>query len=164
MGTRSRIGVMHGDTIKSVYVHWDGYLSGVGATLLAHYDSARANHLVALGNISSLGSQIGSAHPYSKFEISAEDAQREDQLALLAQAERENWTTFYGRDRGETNTEWAVSHTFDDFLSLVDQCGAEYYYIMRDGEWYYGDSYNHTEIGRQLVPLAPALVAKKLAA
>jgi hypothetical protein len=27
MGTRSRIGVMHGDKCKSVYCHWDGYLS-----------------------------------------------------------------------------------------------------------------------------------------
>ncbi len=26
MGTRSFIGVMHGDVCKVVYCHWDGYL------------------------------------------------------------------------------------------------------------------------------------------
>jgi hypothetical protein len=54
MGTRSRIGVMHGDKCKSVYCHWDGYLDHNGRILLEHYDSAKANHLVALGDISSL--------------------------------------------------------------------------------------------------------------
>jgi len=160
MGTRSRIGVMHGDTIKSVYVHWDGYLSGVGATLLAHYDSARANHLVALGNISSLGSRIGEQHPFSKFEISYADPEREAKLALLDLAEGEGWTTFYGRDRGESGTEWQVAHTFDNFLSQVDECGAEYYYIMKDGKWYCGSSYN----GSKLVRLDDALTAEKSAA
>jgi hypothetical protein len=47
MGTRSRIGVMHGDKVKSIYCHWDGYLEHNGAILQEHYDSAKANHLVA---------------------------------------------------------------------------------------------------------------------
>ena len=59
MGTRSRIGVMHGDVVKSVYCHWDGYLEHNGQILLEHYDSAKANNLVALGDLSSLGSVIG---------------------------------------------------------------------------------------------------------
>ena len=46
MGTRSRIGVMHGDNCKSVYCHWDGYLDYTGRILLEHYDSSKANHLV----------------------------------------------------------------------------------------------------------------------
>ena len=33
MGTRSRIGVMHGDKVKSVYCHWDGYLEHNGQIL-----------------------------------------------------------------------------------------------------------------------------------
>jgi hypothetical protein len=40
MGTRSRIGVMHGDNVKSVYCHWDGYLEHNGEILLKHYDSS----------------------------------------------------------------------------------------------------------------------------
>ena len=54
MGTSSRIAVMHGDVVKSVYCHWDGYLKHNGSILQKHYDSAKANNLVALGDLSSL--------------------------------------------------------------------------------------------------------------
>ena len=58
MGTRSSIGVMHGDKIKAVYCHWDGYLSHNGKILYEHYTSSKANQLVALGNLSSLGERL----------------------------------------------------------------------------------------------------------
>lgn len=138
MGTRSRIAVMHGDVCKSVYCHWDGYLSHNGVILQQHYDSARANQLVALGDISSLGKSIGEQHPFSKFDIKDGDPDAEASLKLMEQAEKEGWTTFYGRDRGEEGTDFAVDHTFADFLERVDACGGEYYYIMRDGVWYTG--------------------------
>lgn len=142
MGTRSRIGVMHGDKCKSVYCHWDGYLSHNGAILQEHYDSAKANNLVALGNISSLGKHIGEAHPFSKFDIDKDDPDFDKLVALHELSEKESWTTFYGRDRGETEQEFEVSQSFDEFLSLVHNCGAEYYYIMRDGVWYCGAVYS----------------------
>ena len=50
MGTRSRVGVMHGDICKSVYCHYDGYLNYTGEILNRHYDSALANELVARGD------------------------------------------------------------------------------------------------------------------
>lgn len=50
MGTRSRVGVMHGDVCKSVYCHYDGYLDYTGKLLLANYDSALANELVSRGD------------------------------------------------------------------------------------------------------------------
>ena len=50
MGTRSRVGVMHGDVVKSVYCHYDGYLSHTGQILHKFYDSAKANLLVSLGD------------------------------------------------------------------------------------------------------------------
>ena len=50
MGTRSRVAVMHGDVCKSVYCHYDGYLDYMGRILQEHYDSARANLLVATGD------------------------------------------------------------------------------------------------------------------
>lgn len=141
MGTRSRIGVMHGDKCKSVYCNWDGYLSHNGAILQANYDSSKANNLVALGNISSLGRDIGEAHPFSKFDINKDDPDFDKLVALYEKAEAEGWTTFYMRDRGETEQEFQVSQSFDEFLELVDNCGAEYYYIMRDGVWYCGALY-----------------------
>ena len=61
MGTRSRIAVMHGPVAKSVYCHWDGYLEHNGAILLEHYDSSKANQLVALGDLSSLRPEMASS-------------------------------------------------------------------------------------------------------
>lgn len=63
MATRSVIGVMFGDVCKSVYCHWDGYLEGVGATLLESYGRVGASELIACGNISSLHATI----PDTKF-------------------------------------------------------------------------------------------------
>ncbi len=135
MGTRSRIGVMHGDKCKSVYAHWDGYLSGNGEILQKHYDSAKANHLVALGDLSSLAKEIGEKHEFSNPKAYGSD-------------ESEAWdknfgdmTTFYARDRGEKDVDFRVSQSFEEFLELVDNCGAEYFYVMKDDVWYCGAVY-----------------------
>jgi hypothetical protein len=58
MGTRSRVGVMHGDKVKSVYCHYDGYLECTGQILLKYYDSPRANELVALGDNSGVKERL----------------------------------------------------------------------------------------------------------
>jgi len=150
MGTRSRIGVMHGNKVKSIYCHWDGYLSHNGRLLQDHYDSARANHLVAMGDMSSLGRVIGEAHPFSPH-TSAEDA------ALYEHAKDQGYCTFYARDRGETGTEFRVAHTFEEFVEQADGCGAEYYYIMKDGVWYVGDTYDHSPLSKRLTLLTEAL-------
>lgn len=142
MGTRSRIGVMHGDSVKSVYCHWDGYLEHNGQILLEHYDSVKANHLVSLGDLSTLGREVdfpdGEFHTFS--------------------SPMENVTVFYGRDRGEDGTDWEVDHSFEDFLKRVDGCGGEYYYIMKDGVWYCGTTYENSHpLSKKLTPLAEAL-------
>jgi hypothetical protein len=153
MGTRSRIGVMHGDKVKSVYCHWDGYLNFNGRILQEHYDSAKANHLVALGDLSSLRQDIGEKHEFSPFnqqELTSEEFERKFG----------NMCTFYGRDRGEKDTEFQVAHTFDEFLGQCYNSGAEYYYIMKDGVWYCGDTYESTPLSTKLTVLAEALAAE----
>jgi hypothetical protein len=157
MGTRSRIGVMHGDVVKSVYCHWDGYLEHNGQILMEHYDSAKANHLVALGDISSLGPVIGEKHPFSPH------GSPEDSVTYDA-AKKAGWCTFYGRDRGETGTEWQVAHNFEQFYDQCDGCGAEYYYIMKDGVWYVGTTYSTGALAGKLVPLAQALTQEAVPA
>jgi hypothetical protein len=158
MGTRSRIGVMHGDKVKSIYCHYDGYLEGVGATLLQHYDSARANHLVALGDASTIGEVIGEEHPFSPFDLPVEF---EGMSLTDFNARFGNMCTFYGRDRGESNTEFKVAQTFAEFLDQCDNCGAEFYYIMRDGVWYCGTTYEVTNsLSKKLTVLADALQAE----
>lgn len=154
MGTRSRIGVMHGNIVKSVYCHWDGYLSHNGAILQEHYDSVKANQLVALGDLSSLKQEIGAKHAFGKIGMTPAEQE-------AYEVEHGNSCTFYGRDRGETDTEWKVAHTFDEFLEQVNNCCGEYYYIMRDGVWYCGDTYGRTELSNKLTALTEALASEK---
>ena len=151
MSTRSRIGVMHGDKVKSIYCHNDGYLDYNGIFLQESYDSARANQLVALGDMSSLQHEIGEKHAFSRFDNGIEHR---------AVDHNQNWCTFYGRDRGEKGVEFKVAQTFDEFLEQCDNCGAEYYYIMRDGVWYCGDTYESTPLSKKLTVLADALQAQ----
>jgi hypothetical protein len=65
MGTRSRVAVMHGDVCKSVYCHYDGYLDYTGRILQEHYDSIRANELVARGDNSGVKETIDEMNFYS---------------------------------------------------------------------------------------------------
>ena len=132
---------MHGVVCKSVYCHWDGYPEHNGRILLEHYDSAKANHLVSLGDISSLARNID--FPDGEFHT--------------FDSPMENVTVFYSRDRDETGAEFATDHTFEDFLARARNCFAEYYYIMKDGVWYVGDTYDNTNMSNQLTFLATAL-------
>jgi len=69
---------------------------------------------------------------------------------------------FYS-DRGEEDVSWQVAHTFEEFLEQVHNCGGEYYYIMRDGEWYAGSVYEAKGlIVNGLTPLAEALAANTI--
>ena len=151
MGTRSRIGVMHGDNVKSVYCHWHGYLEHNGVILQEHYNSAKANELVSLGDLSALRPEIGDQHPFSQFEV--DDMDRDDFIRTT-----ENMCTFYGRDRCETGTEFKTSSTFESFFDQVEGGGGEWYYIMKDGVWYVGSTYeNDTRFYKTLVSLKEAL-------
>jgi len=150
MGTHSRIGVMHGDKVKSVYCHWDGYLEHNGQVLEQYYDSAKANNLVALGDMSTLRPQIGEKHAFSQFDLPPEEVEAYKELTR-------DWCTFYGRDRGEVSV-WKVANTFEEFLDQAEGCGAEFYYIMKDGVWYVGTTYENTHpLSKRLTLLSEAL-------
>ena len=150
MGTHSRIGVMHGDKVKSIYCHWDGYLEHNGQVLEQYYDSAKANNLVALGDMSTLRPQIGEKHAFSQFDLPPEEVEAYKELTR-------DWCTFYGRDRGEVSV-WKVANTFEEFLDQADGCGAEFYYIMKDGVWYCGTTYENTHpLSKRLTLLSEAL-------
>ena len=126
MGTRSRVGVMHGNVCKSVYCHYDGYLQHTGEILFKHWDSVRANELVALGDNSGVQETVEAMNFY--------------------------------KDRGESDVGYQTAQTFEEFLEQVNNCFAEYYYVMRDGVWYVGAVYEVAGlIKRGLVPLEEAL-------
>lgn len=141
MGTRSRVAVMHGDVCKSVYCHYDGYLDYTGRILQEHYDSTRANALVARGDNSGVKETLEEMNFYEDREAQGEDVQQ-----------------------FVNSTPWMVAHSFEEFLDQVESCFGEYYYVMRDGVWYAGCVYETQGLIKNgLVPLEQALTALTVA-
>jgi hypothetical protein len=136
MSTRSRIGIFNDDqTITSIYCHFDGYPEGVGAKLItywAHPD--KLNELMQLGDISALGEVIGDKHDFDwRSDLTGPDG-----LSDWAAAEKDpraKWTLAYGRDRGETETEAMVHPSLEAFRQAADSCGADFTYLLIDGQW-----------------------------
>jgi hypothetical protein len=134
MATRSTIAIHREDgTVAQVYCHWDGYLDHNGAILVNHYtDPAKIEALIALGDISSLGNVVGEQHPfdtYNKDKLSAEE------LELAERADKEDWTKFYGRDRGEEGTQARVFANIESYEKSAQF--EEYDYFFIEGRWYY---------------------------
>lgn len=128
--TRCRIGVVGNDgKIYSIYSHGDGYPEspGVGSILKRHYkDPKKIKQLINLGDVSSLRKDIGEKHNFNKdFEI----------------AEKNGWTTAYGRDRGEKNVKAKKSTGESRFFTLTNRTGGEFAYLYKPKErkWYYAD-------------------------
>ena len=128
MGTRSLIAVVHGNNYKTIYCHWDGYLSHNGRVLQEHYDSPKANMLVALGNVSSLQPNLGEKHPFSKFDTDMPDAEFENKYG--------NMTTFYGRDRDEEGQEFVTHTSKESLIEHFNDGWCEFAYIMKEDTWY----------------------------
>jgi hypothetical protein len=68
MSTRSRIAIENQDgSVKSIYCHFDGYLSGVGRLLKEYYTTqAKVEALIELGDISSLEMTPASTDAYHR--------------------------------------------------------------------------------------------------
>jgi hypothetical protein len=115
MSTRSNIGYyMQNGRIRFIYVHWDGYPEGVGAILYDHYrDWAKVKELIDLGDISSLGPEIGEKHDFN-----------------APYDEKYPGTTFYGRDRGDKDVAARVSRDKDSYAKKANDSGAEYAYLF----------------------------------
>ena len=138
MGTRSTIALEFADgTVEQVYCHWDGYLAHNGQILAKHYsDPFVLRDLIDMGDLSSLGTQIGQAHPFSPH------ASKEDE-ALYEHAKDAGYCTFYARDRGED----CPARKFKDYADYIaNHQYEEYEYILRnvDGKatWFVADHDN----------------------
>lgn len=121
MGTRSMIGISDGSEVKAIYCHWDGYLSHNGRILLEHYqDKDKVEKLIALGDISSLGNEIGEK---VDFDIQFED---EDKQCIA-----------YHRDRGDALHIKTFSKS--DFLRQ----DYEFVYLYENGTWYVSNTFTN---------------------
>jgi len=139
MSTRSRIGVIRTQhhpmdeeryghpaewnvQVESIYCHFDGYPEGVGAILDEHYaDPAKLDALLALGDLSQLGAELGEPH---NFDTALDDTR--------SGAIPETWTLAYRRDRGEDNVE-SVTHPYGDWPDY----GQEFDYLLTATGWVY---------------------------
>jgi hypothetical protein len=139
MATRSTIALEFADgTVQQVYCHWDGYLENNGAILQGHYvDPFKVRDLIDLGDISSLRTEVGEKHDFSRLDSTMPENEYETKYGHM--------TTFYGRDRGEQGT---GPKKFADFADYKENfCHEEYAYILRtDGNWYVKQYSNDFEL------------------
>jgi hypothetical protein len=134
MSTRSFIHVQRADgKWARIYCHFDGYWEGVGQTLQHHYNSQeKAEALVALGDISSLGEEIGEKHDFD-FNFKFFEKYGSDDKARYNDPEYirlQKMCNVYGRDRGETGVEPVVGDTLREVFA-----SQEYMYVWRDDQW-----------------------------
>ena len=116
MGTHCTIALedKHGH-IAAVYCHWDGYPKHAGRILLQHYsDPFKLTMMIAHGDLSSLGPNIGTQHAFDAHDPSV--------------------CTFYARDRRE-DLRRNIYSCFEEYQGSGDL--QEYNYILRNnGKWY----------------------------
>lgn len=119
MSTRSMIARRYEDgSFRAVYAHWDGYPEHNGLILLSHYsDVNKLNALLDEGDISSLRETVGEKHEFGD-----------------ERATENEWTTFYGRDRGEENIEACTLETLDELIATAKERWSEFLYVF-DGSW-----------------------------
>lgn len=117
MSTNATIGVKLGDgSIRSVYLHCDGHINRAGDTLNRYYPTVdHAMNIMSLGNMSSLDKSVEKPDGHS-FENRVE-----------------GYSVFYGRDRGESNTEARNWKNVEEWMRSQI---CEYNYLFHGGVWY----------------------------
>ena len=136
MATRSTISLEFADgTIGQVYCHWDGYLSNNGKILQEYYSNPFVlRDLIDLGGLSSLRPTIGTKHPFSHYDV--------DGMTVVEYANLyRDMCVFYGRDRGEGQSDATYFKDFADYRANGQQ--EEYDYILRNvngvATWFVSD-------------------------
>lgn len=128
--TRANIGILEGKNVRWVYLHDHGRADEI---LVQHYNTVpRINQLLALGDLSAIGSKIGKRH---SFEY---DERPKDTV------------TAYHRDRGDELQRAMVTPE----RQYGTDPGIDYHYLFRDGRWVY-----RTPSGRWKVVATDAPVA-----
>lgn len=124
MATRSNIAMKLEDgNILCVYCHWDGYPEHHFPILIEHYNTEeKVRELLSHGDISSLRKYCTKPEGHS-FETPVED-----------------YTIYYGRDRGETNVSSDVINKSSRWYR------EEFGYLFVDGKW---EIYDKNDIIKQ---------------
>lgn len=120
MSTNAYIGMVTDEgTIRYIYSHWDGYLSGVGNTLLENYNTtAQVQELLENGDVSVLEDSIGTSEFYHRDRgepFNEVAAQETDDLYDLANEFNYVWT----------GSEWLVDQGRTGWFKLAYLIEAE---------------------------------------
>ena len=116
MSTRSYIAIeLPNEKVKAIYVHSDGYPSGVGKMLVDYYnDYDTAIKLFDYGDCSSLGDTVENC-------------------------------SFYSRDwnRGEENNTFTYTNEYCYWNDFGGNIHIEYLYLFKNGEWLVSEMYSN---------------------
>ena len=135
MATRSAIGIKHGDVVKAIYCHWDGYLEHNGLILATYYTSSvKVNKLISMGDLS----------------ILAKDIDPDPTAVHNFQNNQDDVCVFYKRDRNEEGVDFKTFQDEQDYLTNFDM-GVDYYYLFKDNKWYYAYDQGFKELSPNLV-------------
>lgn len=128
MSTRSTIGILDiVGNVSLIYCHNDGYLSNNGIILMRYYqDFEKVKLLISLGNMSSLAEEVeiptGIDHSFNK---------KADKIS-----------TFYGRDRGEKDTDaykcsflnYKQSEQLQDYNYIFDESSNSWFLLNKSDQ------------------------------
>jgi len=142
MATRARIGLQVGNSIVSVYHHWDGYPQWLGRILNTHYTTkSQVIDLIDGGDMSVCwtkerwtGKELA---PYVK-EIK----------------EVEKYGPQHYAQRGED-----CPPRLDESITEFINSGEEYGYIFRDGEWFCYDTKTWSDTFAQIIDIPEGALA-----
>lgn len=121
MATRGLIAIeLKDSSVLSSYHHYDSYPSGLGALLIEHYNRReKLLEAVDLGDASFWGENIHPSTTTHSFD------NREEGVSV-----------YYGRDRGEKNTEAKEHDSIDAWVDYVKSAGVDYGYLLtKDNLW-----------------------------
>ena len=109
------------DTILAIYCHHDGYLNHNGVILNEHYqDESKIDELLAGGDLSFLGCNIGEKLDFDDIESFRENEQ----------------CSFYHRDRNEAKQTARQLADKDELIKHSSDSWADYIYLYENGKWY----------------------------
>lgn len=115
MATRSAIGIITDRYIYGIYCHWDGYPENNGRMLVEHYKTIdQIWELIKLGDLSSLGEEIGEQHDEKDVG---------------------KFCTYYDRDYKRGPHPYSSFNTRAEFKDNFERAGCEYFYLFKDGQW-----------------------------
>ena len=120
MATHSTISILENSgTVKQIYCHSDGYLDYNGRLLKTYYKTPElVKELISHGDLSALGEYINPVGEHSFLK-------RESGCCV-----------YYGRDRGESNTEFGVYIDWPIFKYQRQVEEYNYLFVEAENKWY----------------------------